>query len=109
MTTKHEALEKLIQALAAKAEPLRELGDDDEAKKPLAGIIDEINALRAKQEKLGTPAIEVADTPPAGEGDPDAEAKSAAQFAEDQAAGKKAAAATRLAAARAAKKAKAGK
>ena len=40
-------IEEQIAALLAKALPLRLLEDDDEAKRPLAGIVDQINALRA--------------------------------------------------------------
>lgn len=46
------SLEAKIQALLAHAEPLRPLDEDDPAKAPLAGIVDEINRLRAKQERI---------------------------------------------------------
>lgn len=42
-------IEAKIAALLAEAEPLRCLDEDDEAKRPLAGIVDQINALRAQQ------------------------------------------------------------
>jgi hypothetical protein len=42
-------LEKQIQALLKKAEPLRGLDDDDPNKVPLTKLVDEINALRARQ------------------------------------------------------------
>lgn len=42
-------IEDQIQSLADLAAPLRELDDDDPAKAPLAGIVDEINRLRAVQ------------------------------------------------------------
>lgn len=58
--------EDRIQALLAKAEPLRELADDDPAKEPLAGIVDEINALRSRQAK---DAMTVIDPPAVVEGD----------------------------------------
>jgi hypothetical protein len=38
-----------IAKLAAKAEPLRKLDDDDERAEALGPIVDQINALRAKQ------------------------------------------------------------
>ena len=44
-------IEDKITELLAHAEPLRQLDDDDEAKRPLTGIVDEINALRALQSK----------------------------------------------------------
>ena len=40
-------IEDQIAALLEKALPLRLLEDDDEAKRPLTAIVDEINALRA--------------------------------------------------------------
>ena len=40
-----------IAELLAQAEPLRELHDDDETKRPLTAIVDKINALRAEQSK----------------------------------------------------------
>jgi hypothetical protein len=40
-----------IAALLAKAAPLRELDHDDPRAAPLAGIVDEINRLRAAQER----------------------------------------------------------
>lgn len=43
-------LEDQIQALLAKAEPLRALPDDEPAKDPLGGLVEEINALRALQD-----------------------------------------------------------
>lgn len=39
--------ESEINRLLALAEPLRGLAEDDPAKAPLAGIVDEINRLRA--------------------------------------------------------------
>lgn len=42
-------IEAKIAALLAEAEPLRCLDEDDEAKLPLAGIVDRINQLRAEQ------------------------------------------------------------
>lgn len=44
-------IEDQIAALLAQADPLRGLDDDDGAKIPLAGIVDEINRLRAMQAK----------------------------------------------------------
>jgi len=38
-----------IDDLLAKAEPFRSMEDDDETKRPLTGIVDEINKLRALQ------------------------------------------------------------
>lgn len=43
-------LKDQIAALLAKAAPLRELEHDDPRAAPLAGIVDEINRLRAQQE-----------------------------------------------------------
>lgn len=45
-------LEDQIQALLAEAAPLRLLEPDDPAAAELAGIVDQINALRAKQSAL---------------------------------------------------------
>lgn len=42
-------IEDQITALLAQAEPLRCLPDDEPAKAPLAGMVDEINRLRALQ------------------------------------------------------------
>ena len=42
-------IESEIARLLALAEPLRALADDDLAKEPLTGIVDEINVLRAEQ------------------------------------------------------------
>ena len=42
-------IETEIARLLKLAEPLRKLDDEDPAKGPLTGIIDEVNALRAKQ------------------------------------------------------------
>lgn len=46
-------IEQEIAALLAKAEPLRCLPEDEPAKSPLVGIIDEINRLRAVQSEPG--------------------------------------------------------
>lgn len=46
MTTEEE-----IQSLLADAAPLRALDPDDPAAGPLAGIVDRINVLRAKQDR----------------------------------------------------------
>ncbi len=46
-------IESEIERLMKLAEPLRALSEDDLAKQPLAGIVDEINALRAKQAAPG--------------------------------------------------------
>lgn len=61
-------LEDQIASLLAEAEPLRALAEDDPAKVPLAGIVDAINALRARQanEPAAAPAP-VADPEPAAE------------------------------------------
>lgn len=58
-----------IHRLLALAEPLRLLADDDLAKGPLTGIVDEINALRAEQNKPRQVAavIEGADHDPEAE------------------------------------------
>ena len=48
-------IEDKIAELLAQAEPLRKLADDDTAKAPLTGIVDEINALRAEQSRGGRP------------------------------------------------------
>lgn len=40
-------IEDQIAALLAKAAPLRLLEDDDDAKRPLTAIVDQINAMRA--------------------------------------------------------------
>lgn len=48
----YEKLEAQINGLLAEALPLRELDDDDPAVEPLAGIVDQINALRKKQALL---------------------------------------------------------
>jgi hypothetical protein len=45
-------IEDQIQALIAKAAPLRLLSADDPATTELTGIVDQINALRAKQSGL---------------------------------------------------------
>lgn len=50
--SKMEDLERRIQALADRAAPLRKLADNDPAKAPLTGLIDEINALRAEQDTM---------------------------------------------------------
>lgn len=42
-------LQDRIEELLAEAAPLRELDEDDPAKAPLAGLVDQINALRAEQ------------------------------------------------------------
>ena len=62
-------IEDQIQSLIAHAEPLRALDDDDPAKAPLAGIVDEINRLRAVQEKQGreAPAPTSAPATPVGD------------------------------------------
>ena len=44
-------IEDKIAELLAQAEPLRKLDDDDTAKAPLTGIVDQINALRARQSR----------------------------------------------------------
>lgn len=54
--------EDQIQSLLAHAAPLRELADDDPNKAPLAGIVDEINRLRAVQEKQALQGEPVAAT-----------------------------------------------
>ena len=54
-------IEEQIVALLAKALPLRLLEDDDEAKRPLTAIVDQINALRA----LPVEAVEVVAEPEA--------------------------------------------
>lgn len=46
------SIEKDIAALAAQADPLRVLPEDEPAKTPLAALVDQINALRAKQARL---------------------------------------------------------
>ena len=51
-------LEDEIMALLAKAEPLRCLPDDEPAKRPLTAMVDQINALRAKQAGQAHAAIE---------------------------------------------------
>lgn len=43
------SIQARIDALLAKADPLRPLDEDDPRKEPLAGIVDEINRLRAEQ------------------------------------------------------------
>jgi len=43
--------EERIADLLALAAPLREMHDDDPAKEPLGGIIDQINRLREQQDK----------------------------------------------------------
>lgn len=57
-----------IERLLALAEPLRAMHDDDPAKEPLTGIVDEINKLRAieaKQPVIVAPAaVEGADAAP---------------------------------------------
>lgn len=52
-------LKDQIAALLAKAAPLRELEHDDPRAAPLAGIVDEINALRALQDKAAHDAWKV--------------------------------------------------
>lgn len=47
------SIEKAIEVLLAKADELRPVPDDDPIKAPLAGIVDEINSLRAIQAKPG--------------------------------------------------------
>jgi hypothetical protein len=54
--------EKKIAELLAKGEPMRKLDDDDPRKEELRHIVDEVNALRAEQEKAGQNVI--ADAPP---------------------------------------------
>lgn len=56
-------IEAQINGLLAEADPLRSLDDDDPAVEPLAGIVDQINRLRAKQSTLVRQA-EI-DAPPA--------------------------------------------
>lgn len=55
-------IESEIGRLLALAEPLRALDEADLAKVPLAGIVDEINALRAEQSHAanGEPLMKVA-------------------------------------------------
>lgn len=48
----HQDIEDKIAALLKAAEPLRALDTDDPQAEPLAGIIDQINALRAKQDLM---------------------------------------------------------
>lgn len=48
----YEKLEEQIRGLLAEALPLRELDDDDPRVEPLAGIVDQINRLRAKQSAM---------------------------------------------------------
>ncbi len=48
-------IEQEIAALCAQADELRPLPEDEPAKAPLAGIIDAINALRAKQARGDLP------------------------------------------------------
>lgn len=55
------SIEDQISNLLAHADPLRLLHDDDPAKAPLAGIVDEINRLRAEQ---AAAAKEAPPTPP---------------------------------------------
>ena len=44
-----DQIEDEIQALLAEAEPLRQLDADDPKQAPLAGLVDQINSLRALQ------------------------------------------------------------
>ena len=61
-------VENEIQRLMALAEPFRAMADDDLAKLPLSGIVDEINALRAVQAAPGfvdeVEAVEVVEDEP---------------------------------------------
>ena len=57
-------IEDQITALLAEAEPLRCLPQDDPAALPLAGIVDEINRLRAIQAVPGFVDSDDAATPP---------------------------------------------
>jgi len=49
--------ESEIAKLAATAEPLRKLDDDDPKKEALTVIVDKINALRAKQAAEPAPVV----------------------------------------------------
>lgn len=64
-------LETEISRLLQMAEPLRCLPDDEPAKIPLTAIVDEINKLRAQQDRqanpLPEPVIEGADADPEAE------------------------------------------
>ena len=64
-------LEDEIGLLLKRAEPLRCLPDDEPAKIPLTAIVDEINRLRAQQDRqanpLPEPVIEGADADPEAE------------------------------------------
>lgn len=70
------SIESQILALAAEADPLRVLPEDDSAKEPLNGIITEINRLRAVQAQPGfvdsddvvVPVKRKPGRPPKGEG-----------------------------------------
>lgn len=50
-----QEIEGEIQRLLDKADPLRELEDDDPKKAALPGLVDDINALRAEQSALNNP------------------------------------------------------
>jgi hypothetical protein len=62
------AYEAEIAGLVAKADALRGLQDDDPNKEELTGFVDEINALRAKQNTVDFPVatggVDVDDDPP---------------------------------------------
>ena len=68
-------IEEQIAALLEKALPLRLLDDDDEAKRPLTAIVDQINALRALPVEVlepveAVPAVVVPVEAPARRGRP---------------------------------------
>lgn len=62
-------IEDKITELLKHAEPLRLLDDDDEGKRPLTGIVDEVNTLRALQSK-GVTDIDDAEAPKPKRGRP---------------------------------------